>query len=372
MKLSTACFFISLAFSCAWEGIVSGDDNTPIDTYTVKKGENLWIISEKILGDGSRWPEIWKKNPSIQNPHLIISGDVLDVGSLRIIPIQDKETEVILSNLDIGMTSPGMVNAPVHNTGGESAPGEQNQTPFEQKADNDIALDFLMSSLINDLKNVLSQNDSLSNTNNSISRIGTTAQHPRLPVFSLIFVPNRDLLTKDKYFVGDSEAFIISRGKVLPVDEIPETSVTCDKVRKVAQKIEDQGKYLFFDETTEGYINHIKMMIFSDDEHFYYSLLTNVDELSPTLFFNKEPLDVLRIRVFSKKGYIYFTDKGLQGFPGYFYAADEFGVPIDIDPNDPIIVEKYEKTLESILELMTEKDTQKTDPRIKEKLNQIF
>jgi hypothetical protein len=113
-------------------------------------------------------------------------------------------------------------------------------------------------------------------------------------------------------------------------------------------------------------------MIVHDNEHFYYFILTNVNELSPTLFLNKEPVDILRIRIFSKKGFIYFMDKGLQGFPGYFYAADEFGSPIHIDPNDPIIFEKFNKTLDIFLAKISEKEKQKTDPRLKEKLNQIF
>ena len=114
------------------------------------------------------------------------------------------------------------------------------------------------------------------------------------------------------------------------------------------------------------------MIIFKDNEHYYYFILTNVNELSPTLFLNKEPIDVLRIRIYSNSGYIYFTDKGLQGLPGYFYAADEFGRVIPIDPTDPIIFEKYVKALDIFLAPSSGMLEPKTDPRAEQKLNKIF
>lgn len=47
-------------------------------TYTVVKGDCLWNIAKKHLGNGARWREIWNLNrDKIKNPDLIYPGQVL-------------------------------------------------------------------------------------------------------------------------------------------------------------------------------------------------------------------------------------------------------------------------------------------------------
>lgn len=48
-------------------------------TYTVKKGDTLWGICKKHLGDGSKYPQIAKLN-GIKNPNLIRIGQVIKLG----------------------------------------------------------------------------------------------------------------------------------------------------------------------------------------------------------------------------------------------------------------------------------------------------
>ncbi|GGE35366.1 hypothetical protein GCM10007276_11090 [Agaricicola taiwanensis] len=47
-------------------------------TFTVRPGDTLWIISEEILGDGNRYPELIRANETLQrNPNRLIPGQVL-------------------------------------------------------------------------------------------------------------------------------------------------------------------------------------------------------------------------------------------------------------------------------------------------------
>ncbi len=380
-------FLIFLVFLIASGVEVYSENSINVKKYTVEKGDTLWFIAQKALGDATKWPEILKSNPLIKEPQWIYPGQVLTIEKSIVSQNKTSGPDPQLTNIPnlqpsstndkSSLITSDTENNLVSNSSEEISPNKQelseNEKPQPQNAQNKIALDLLISSLINDLKGSITQNDSLSiSQEKNISLIGKPSQNTQLPVYSLIFVTEEDLQKKDKYFVGDSEAYIISRGKVLPVDEIPSTTEMCDKVRKVARIIEEKGRYLFFEESVEDYSNHTKMIIFSSEEYFYYFIFSNVDELSLTLFMNKEPIDVLRVRIFSDRGYMYFTDKGLQGFPGYFYAADEYGNAIHIDLNDPIIFEKFDKALDIFLVEMSEKETQITDPRAKEKLNRIF
>lgn len=54
-------------------------------TYTVVNGDNLWTIAQRLLGDGSRWNEIYSYNNNKSiiggNPNLIRPGQVLSIPS---------------------------------------------------------------------------------------------------------------------------------------------------------------------------------------------------------------------------------------------------------------------------------------------------
>ena len=56
----------------------SSQEDEAVRTYTVAKGDNLFKIAQKTLGDGKRWREIYELNKDkITNPHLIYPGQMI-------------------------------------------------------------------------------------------------------------------------------------------------------------------------------------------------------------------------------------------------------------------------------------------------------
>jgi hypothetical protein len=51
--------------------------NTAPEVYIVKKGDTLWDISNMYLDKPWQWPQLWRTNIHITNPHLIYPGDEL-------------------------------------------------------------------------------------------------------------------------------------------------------------------------------------------------------------------------------------------------------------------------------------------------------
>lgn len=43
--------------------------------YTIQKGDTLWGLSEKFFDSPSQWPDLWRENAQIANPHYIYPGE---------------------------------------------------------------------------------------------------------------------------------------------------------------------------------------------------------------------------------------------------------------------------------------------------------
>lgn len=49
--------------------------------YVVKKGDSLWSISNKLLGDPWAWKKVWSNNPILKNPDKLKVGDRIRISS---------------------------------------------------------------------------------------------------------------------------------------------------------------------------------------------------------------------------------------------------------------------------------------------------
>lgn len=61
------------------------------EVYKVKKGDTLWDISAMYLAQPWLWPQLWRSNSHITNPHLIYPGD-----ELRLVINEQGEAQLVL------------------------------------------------------------------------------------------------------------------------------------------------------------------------------------------------------------------------------------------------------------------------------------
>ncbi len=52
-----------------------GRETAPGEVHTVVKGDTLWDLSQRFLGNPWYWPKVWSYNPEIANPHFIYPGN---------------------------------------------------------------------------------------------------------------------------------------------------------------------------------------------------------------------------------------------------------------------------------------------------------
>ncbi|MFC3122006.1 LysM peptidoglycan-binding domain-containing protein [Agaribacter flavus] len=79
--ISRIALFYALALGAvlhASADIIEIKQDAP-STYVVEKGDTLWDISNLFLSKPWLWPELWRTNSHIENPHLIYPGDVLSL-----------------------------------------------------------------------------------------------------------------------------------------------------------------------------------------------------------------------------------------------------------------------------------------------------
>jgi hypothetical protein len=74
----TVFLFISLIAIPLTVAAAEGEKTVEYETgfyYTVQKGDTLWDLSQKFSDTPWQWPELWKENKEIANPHRIYPGE---------------------------------------------------------------------------------------------------------------------------------------------------------------------------------------------------------------------------------------------------------------------------------------------------------
>jgi hypothetical protein len=101
-------------------------------THEVTRGETLWALAERYLGNPFRWPLIFEANrSSIQNPHLIFPGQVFVIPGLPGEPAAVREVAVMVEG-DVRVPDPmaAPVRGLVSDVGLSPCPGPANRSVF--------------------------------------------------------------------------------------------------------------------------------------------------------------------------------------------------------------------------------------------------
>lgn len=76
-KMKTNLFSaVLILFVLFLTGPATGQDP---DRYQVEKGDTLWGICNRFFEDPWLWPNLWKHNQHIKNPHLIVPGEQIEL-----------------------------------------------------------------------------------------------------------------------------------------------------------------------------------------------------------------------------------------------------------------------------------------------------
>jgi hypothetical protein len=82
------------AHSSRWDYPKSITPPAGTQVHFVQKGDTLWDLGSKYLGNPFAWPQIWELNKWVKDPHWIYPGDPLLVdGSRRAVPPQARDED---------------------------------------------------------------------------------------------------------------------------------------------------------------------------------------------------------------------------------------------------------------------------------------
>ncbi len=115
LRITLAAFILLTSFvfcsSAAWaqEGIQKHIVETETGVYyIVQPGDTLWDLSQQFSDSAYLWPDLWKENRQISNPHLIYPGDRIklyrrkDIKNIQPVDatVKPEGTQVRYGNID--------------------------------------------------------------------------------------------------------------------------------------------------------------------------------------------------------------------------------------------------------------------------------
>src|SRR5437867_11929920 len=88
MRTLNRCILSALAAGILAAPPLHAQDTSQVRTHTVVRGDTLWDLSQKYLGNPFLWPEIYRLNRDvIADPHWIYPGEVVRLPSEAVPPV---------------------------------------------------------------------------------------------------------------------------------------------------------------------------------------------------------------------------------------------------------------------------------------------
>ena len=187
------------------------------ETYIVQEGDTLWDISTVFLRDPWFWPEIWYKNPQVENPHLIYPGDTLAiiyVGGERRVQILSRGDGQLLPQTADGL-SVVKINPRIRSQAIESTIPTIPIDSLRHLLERPIIIDedtlrksaYVLSSLDNHLINSINDKLYVRKLDTSLGNGRYQIYRPSRPLFDPV---TGELLGYEALFVGESK--LLQRG----------------------------------------------------------------------------------------------------------------------------------------------------------------
>ena len=196
------------------------------ETYIVQEGDTLWDISTVFLRDPWFWPEIWYKNPQVENPHLIYPGDTLAiiyVGGQRKVQILSRGADGSV----LSQTSDGLkivkVNPRVRSKSIDATIPSIPVDSIRHLIERPLVIDedtlnksaYVLTSFDNHLINSINDKLYVRNLDTSMGIGRYQIYRPNRPLFDPI---TDELLGYEALYVGESKLLLRGDDRIMPMD----------------------------------------------------------------------------------------------------------------------------------------------------------